>query len=63
MYKNVLESITDVNIYPVISLVLFMLVFSGMLIWVIRRDKGYLTEMAQKPLEDTDPQVSMRTVH
>ncbi len=62
MYKNVLESISDVHIYPIISMVLFILVFSGMLVWVWRKDKGYLNEMASKPLESTEPETSAPVV-
>lgn len=52
MIKNVLQSIAGVEVFPVISLILFLLVFTVMLVWTIRKDKQYLTELAQLPLED-----------
>ncbi len=65
MYKNVLETMHDVHIYPIISLILFLVVFTAMLVWALRKDKGYLDEMAAKPLEDSegDTQHSVHSLH
>jgi len=51
MYKNVLESIAGVEIYPIISLFLFILIFSVMLVWAFRKDKHELDIIAQLPLD------------
>ena len=51
MYKNVLESINGVDIYPVISLIIFFLFFLGVLIWVMKADKSYISKMGNLPLE------------
>lgn len=53
MYKNVLEGINGVDIYPVISLVIFFLFFLGVLIWVLKVDKSYISKMGNLPLERT----------
>ncbi len=63
MYKNVLETIADVHIYPIISLLLFFAVFSAMLIWAFRKDKGYLNEMAAKPLDDGEREAAEVLTH
>jgi hypothetical protein len=55
MIRNTLESITGISIYPVFSFVLFLLLFTGMLVWVARRNKQYLHEHGQLPLNDSQP--------
>ena len=52
MYKNVLESITGVEIYPIISLLLFVIVFSVMLIYVLRGNKQLFDRISTIPLEE-----------
>ena len=54
MIRNNLEAIAGINIYPIISLTIFFVFFSIMLIWVIRADKKYINNMAGMPLEN-DP--------
>jgi cytochrome c oxidase cbb3-type subunit IV len=51
MYKNVLQTIQNVEIYPIISLVIFVLFFGGMLVWAFRAKREYLSAMANLPLE------------
>jgi cytochrome c oxidase cbb3-type subunit IV len=51
VYKNVLQTIQNVEIYPVISLVIFVLVFGAMLVWALRAKKEYLSAMANLPLD------------
>lgn len=51
MYKNILQTITNVEIYPIISLFIFMLFFSGMLVWAFQVKNDYLKAMASLPLE------------
>jgi hypothetical protein len=51
MYKAILNSIGGIEIFPVISLLLFFAVFAMMLWWTFRRDHHYLQRMANLPLE------------
>jgi cytochrome c oxidase cbb3-type subunit IV len=51
VYKNVLQTIQNVEIYPIISLVIFVLFFGAMLVWAFRAKKEYLSAMANLPLE------------
>ena len=53
MYTEILQSIDGIEIFPVISLVLFVVVFGGMLIQVLRVDRARLDRMAALPLEET----------
>jgi len=52
MIRNVLESITGIQIYPIISLILFVAVFGGMTLWAICLRRPYVKHMGNLPLED-----------
>jgi hypothetical protein len=52
MYKQVLNSISDIDIFPVISLILFVSFFALMLIRVIYARKDYVEHMSNLPLEE-----------
>ncbi len=54
MYKNVLVSIDGINIFPIISLILFFIFFVGLIIWVTRIDKNYVKEMESLPLDEEE---------
>jgi cytochrome c oxidase cbb3-type subunit IV len=51
MYKNVLQSIQGIEVYPLISLVIFALFFIGLIIWLFKIDKSYIKEMEILPLD------------
>jgi hypothetical protein len=52
MYKEILQSIAGVEVFPVISLVLFVAVFTIVLIRVLRADRAELQRQAALPLEE-----------
>lgn len=54
MFSNYLASIKDVEIFPVISLMIFFAIFVFVLIKVIRMDKTYINKMGNLPLENDD---------
>ena len=51
--KHNLSGIDGVEIYPIISLLLFFIVFVTMLVFVIKLPKSDIEEISQLPL-DTD---------
>lgn len=51
-FSTYLEQIMGVSIYPVISLVLFVVFFGGVLVWIYRMDKNELEHAEKLPLED-----------
>jgi hypothetical protein len=51
MYKNVLQAIEGIGIFPIISMLIFLAVFLTAIIWVIRVDKNHLQQMAELPLD------------
>lgn len=55
MYKNVLESMQGIELYPLISLAIFFTFFVVLLVWVIRMKKSDIDEISRIPLEDDAP--------
>lgn len=51
MYKEVLQSIKGVDVYGIISLIIFIASFIIITIKILRMDKSYLNKMKQLPLE------------
>lgn len=49
---NTLEQIGGVEIYPIISLLIFFIIFSVMAYLVLTADKSYIDEMKNMPLDD-----------
>jgi len=52
--KYHLSSISGIEIYPLISFVLFFAFFLGVLLWVIKGNKQYFQNMANIPLDSTE---------
>ena len=51
MYKEILQTITGVHVFPVISLVLFVIVFGSVLVSVARMDRQRADRFAALPLD------------
>ncbi|PRY86202.1 CcoQ/FixQ family Cbb3-type cytochrome c oxidase assembly chaperone [Mongoliibacter ruber] len=52
MKKDLLSSIENIEIYPIISLLIFVVFFVGMFIWVIKADKNYINRMKDLPFDE-----------
>lgn len=52
MYKEILQSIDNVQVWPVISFVIFFLFFLILLWWTFTVDRSFINEMSEKPLND-----------
>ncbi len=52
MYKDILENIDHIAIWPVISFVIFFSFFIVLLWWAFTVDSGFIRTMSQLPLED-----------
>lgn len=50
--KHHMASITGIEIYPMISFLLFFTFFVVMLVWVLKSDKKYISQMENLPLDD-----------
>ena len=61
MYKEILTGIGGIHVFPVISLVLFVAVFTVMLVRVVMMDRTRAEQVAALPFED-GAAASARTV-
>jgi cytochrome c oxidase cbb3-type subunit 4 len=52
MYKNVLQSIENIQVWPVVSFVIFFVFFLCLLLWVFTTDKKFIDKMKSLPIED-----------
>ena len=51
MYNEILQATENISVYPLISLLIFVLFFVSLLVWVIKADKKYINKMSSLPLE------------
>jgi cbb3-type cytochrome oxidase subunit 3 len=51
MYKNVLQNIEHIAIWPMISFIIFFLFFIGLLWWAFTANKKFINEMSEMPLD------------
>lgn len=51
MIKELLQSVEGVSVYPIISLIVFVLFFVIILVWMLRVDKNYIKKMENLPFE------------
>ena len=54
MYKEILQSIEGVSVYPIISLIVFVLFFAVILVWMLKVDKKYIKKMESLPFENEE---------
>lgn len=52
MYQNILTSIEGITVFPIISLVIFVLFFSVVIYRVIRIPNAEIKEIEKIPLDD-----------
>lgn len=58
MKKDILSSIENIEIYPIISLVIFVVFFVGMFWWVLKKDNTYIDYMKGMPFNDANKKSS-----
>jgi len=56
MYKKVLTAIEGIDIFPIITLVLFFTFFVIWLVYAIKLKKPFIDEMSNMPLGDNNQQ-------
>ncbi len=53
MISEVLSSIKDVAIYPIVTLLIFFAAFLGAVVWTLRLQKSEVARISRLPLDDT----------
>jgi hypothetical protein len=54
MEQKLLSSVDGVAIYGIISICIFFVFFSGMLVWAFTKNKNYLNKMGRLPLDGSE---------
>jgi cytochrome c oxidase cbb3-type subunit IV len=52
--KHHMTSIDGIEVYPIISLIIFTLFFAGLIIWVIKTDKNEIKKISRYPLDENN---------
>lgn len=52
--NHTMTSIEGIEIYPVISLVIFLLFFASLIWWLLKADKTRMEEIRNYPLDDAE---------
>ncbi|WP_111683890.1 CcoQ/FixQ family Cbb3-type cytochrome c oxidase assembly chaperone [Winogradskyella tangerina] len=52
--KNHMDSISGIEIYPIISLLIFFIFFVALFYWVITAKKEYITSVSNLPLDQNN---------
>jgi cbb3-type cytochrome oxidase subunit 3 len=58
MIKEVLQSIEGIESYTIVSMIILILFFIGILIWLFKVDKKYIKHMSELPLNENNNEVS-----
>jgi len=51
MFRNILNSIDGVSVYPIFSLIVFTVFFTALGFWVFKADKSYVKHMENLPFD------------
>ena len=54
MYKERLQGIDNIAVWPVISFVIFFLFFITLLWWVVKVDQGFIKKMENLPIDEVN---------
>lgn len=52
--KNHMDSISGIEIYPIISLLIFFIFFVALFYWVVTAKKDYITTVSNLPLDQNN---------
>lgn len=53
-FINYLQSIAGVGIFPMISLIIFFIFFAILVVWAVKVNKEYISEMKNIPLDNNN---------
>lgn len=50
-FIHYLEDITGIGVYPMVSLIIFVVFFAFVTLWVFKADRKYIEHMKKSPLD------------
>ena len=57
MIRDLLNSISGIEIWPILAFFIFVALFAGVIVWTIRLDKRVINRMKELPL-DSENQIT-----
>ena len=51
MYKQILRTMQDAEVFPMLSLIIFTIIFVSVLVWVVTLDRKTVQHVERLPLE------------
>lgn len=51
MFKQHIQNVQGMDGYLIFSMLVFIVFFLSVIVWLLKADKKYITEMKNKPLE------------
>lgn len=54
LVSHYLDSIKNVEIFPIISIFIFLIVFAFIIVWAVKYDKKVVKDMKDLPLDNGD---------
>jgi len=55
-FINYLESIAGISIYPMTSLLIFVVFFTLLVLYTMKADKQHITELKNLPIKEQNPE-------
>ena len=55
--KHNMDTISGIEIYPIIALLIFFLFFVGLIFWVFTYKKSAINELSQLPLQNSNENI------
>lgn len=56
MFRAIFSGASELGIYPVISMILFLTIFVSVLLWIFTIKRPYIKHMSELPLDNTNEQ-------
>ena len=53
MFGDLISNMPGITIFPMITTVVFLLIFIGITIWALRVNKSYIKKMSELPLDSS----------
>ncbi len=54
MFSNLLESISGIEFFGLVSLLIFFSIFIMVLFWTVKMDRNYINKMKEMPLDSSN---------
>ena len=53
MFKEIFQSMSGIEVFGIVVMITFFIIFLGVILWSIKADKQYLNRMSTLPLDSS----------